>query len=198
MSNFTFAFDAPVTGDKPAGAGNGLPFPKLGHYYVGEITTVAENEYGFICIGLKSDQVDLKDHQNGISFKPTQKNAADIVFDMTNNLIMSNESMEGAVGAKDATISKWANKGLKIGFKFEVQNENAGTKEHPNWVESKWLKISTFTVDTKYAEEWEPKEEWNNAHRKAFWSDGGSSAAPANASTPAPAAGLPVDQELPF
>ncbi len=113
---------------------------------------------------------------------------------LANDLIASNDSMKGAVGVDNMNIYKWANKGLKIGVVYKAKDVNDG---NGNWSPGKFLEPH-YSVAVSQVEDWTPDTKAHEDHQAKWFPKGGNNTTPAQASTPAPAAGLPVEDELPF
>jgi hypothetical protein len=184
-----FVFDEELNGEIKSG-GNGN-YPKLGHAYTCEITTVEEHK-GWINIGVKGVGYTAGQYDK-FSFWKAGKFTLEQIKKLANNVIASNPSMQGAIGKKDLDISKWANKGLKVGVVYKAdQTKDEATGEY---VESKFV-TPGFSIAIDSVEGWDPDVEAYEAHRKRHWSEGGD-----QASAPVTEAPVVVEDEsdsLPF
>ena len=162
--SLTFAFDKEITGKA-----SGKPFPKWGHAYLMEITAVEKNSNGFVNIHLTSDEVQT-DEYTALSWHENDKFIIDNIYKLANNVVRSNEAMKGAVGKNDMDISKWANKGLKVGVVFKNKKEK--NKETGEYEMSKFIR-PYFSIGADDVESWEVDEAGYNAFMAEFWPNSG-------------------------
>ncbi len=188
MSELLFAFDEELSGETKTGGNSN--FPKVGHAYIAEITTIEFNK-GWINVGLKGVNYTAGQYDT-LSYWKDGKFTVEQIQKLINNTIASNPKMKNAVGQKSMDLGKLANQGLQIGVVYkpdQEKNEATGAYEDNKWV------TPGFSIAVEQAEDWDPDMVAYEAHRAKFWSDSDSGSAPVNTPVGAP---VEDESELPF
>ena len=186
--SLTISLEKPITGN----SGGGGNFPRVGHAYIAELTTIEENGNYINCY-LKGNNY-TAGRFDAISFRKTDTKVIERITKFVNNLVASNEALDGAKGSKQIDLSKLANKGYLIGVVYKAKQENMGTPEAPDWQDTKWV-TPAFTITTSFVEDFDPDMDAYNAHQAKFW---GAEEETAAAAAPVVETVKPTEDELPF
>lgn len=190
--SLVFAFDEELTGQNSGGK----IYPRVGHAYKATITKVEESDKGpFINVFITGNGYETGEYES-FSLNKNSPYVIEQVQKLANNVIASNDVMQGAKGQKNLDLSKWNGKGLQIGVVYGIKKEknDAGV-----YVESKWSEPA-YSIPVDDVDTFEPNMELYEAHRAKFWSDSGNTTQTATSTPQQVPTGAPVDDgmDLPF